>query len=73
MFIITTLQNQRAAIEHYLQTHNVDDFVYDGLVGLEAFDIFLTMNEEFELEFVCAYLDQINNIDTPYPKLPMNV
>ena len=73
MFIITTLKNQRAAIEHYLQTHNVDDFVYDSLVGFEAFDLFLTMHEEFELEFVCAYLDQINNIDTPYPKLPMNV
>jgi len=73
MFIITTLKNQRAAIEHYLESHNVDDFVYDGLVGFEAFDLFLTLNEEFELEFVCAYLDQINGIDTQYPKLPQNV
>ena len=32
MFIITTLKNQRAAIEHYLETHNVDDFVFDNLV-----------------------------------------
>ncbi len=73
MFIITTLKNQRAAIEHYLETHNVDDFVFDNLVGFEAFDLFLTMNEEFLLEFVCAYLDQTNGIDTEYPKLPMNV
>ena len=73
MFIITTLKNQRAAIEHYLESHNVDDFVYDGLVGFEAFDLFLTMNEAFLLEFVCAYLDQINGIDTPIPQLPQNV
>ncbi len=73
MFMITTLKNQRAAIEYYLETNNVDDFVYDNLVGFEAFDIFLTMNEEFLLEFVCAYLDQINGIDTPWPQLPMTV
>ena len=47
MFMITTLKNQRAAIEYYLETNNVDDFVYDNVVGFEAFDIFLTMNEEF--------------------------
>mgnify|MGYP001433556594 CR=1 FL=1 len=27
----------------YLETHNVDDFVFDNLVGFEAFDLFLTM------------------------------
>ena len=68
-----TIAQERKAIEHYLTTHNVDDFVYDGLVGFEAFDIFLTMNEAFMLEFMCSYLDQINGIDTPYPKVPMNV
>ena len=73
MFIVTTLKNQRAAIEHYLETHNVDDFVYDGLVGFDAFDLFLTMNDEFELEFVCAYLDQANGMQTPYPQLPMTI
>lgn len=71
MFLVTTLKNQRDAIEYYLKTNNVDDFVYDGLVGFDAFDLFLTMNEDFELEFVCSYLDQVNNIDTPWPKLPM--
>ena len=30
-----TLQNERDAIEHYMSKHNVDDFVYDGLVGFE--------------------------------------
>jgi len=67
------LQTERSAIEHYLLDHNVDDFVYDGMVGFEAFDIFLSMDEAFMLEFMCAYLDQINGISTPYPKLPMNV
>ena len=68
-----TLQNERDAIEHYMSTHNVDDFVYDGLVGFEAFDLFLTMNESFMLEFMCAYFDQINGMVTAYPKLPMTV
>ena len=71
MFLVTTLKNQRDAIEYYLKTNNVNDFVYDGFVGFDAFDLFLTMNEEFELEFVCAYLDKINGIETPWPKLPM--
>lgn len=70
MFYVTSIQNQRNAVDHYLQTNNVDNFKYDGLVGFEAFDLFLTMNDEFLLEFVCAYLDQINSIDTAYPKLP---
>jgi hypothetical protein len=68
-----TLQNERDAIEHYMSKHNVDDFVYDGLVGFEAFDLFLTMNEAFMLEFMCAYFDQINGLDTDYLKLPMIV
>lgn len=71
MFIVTTLQNQRAAVEHYLKTHNVDDFEYEGLVGFDAFDYFLTVNDAFELEFVCAYLDQANGIQTSYPKLKL--
>ena len=69
MFMITTLKNQRAAIDNYLETHNVDDFEYAGLVGFDAFDYFLTCNEEIELEFVCAYLDQQNGIQTDYPEL----
>lgn len=67
--MITTIKNQRAAIEKYLETHNVDDFEYEGLVGFDAFDYFLTVNEAFELEFVCAYLDQQNGIQTDYPEL----
>ena len=69
MFMITTLKNQRAAIEDYVSKHNVDTFEYDGLVGFDAFDYFLTCNEAFELEFVCAYLDQQNGIQTDYPEL----
>lgn len=71
MFIITTLKNQRAAIEDYVSTHNVDNFEYAGLVGFDAFDYFLTVNEEIELEFVCAYLDQQNGIQTAYPELKL--
>ena len=38
-----TIQNERDAIEFYCKSHSVDDFVYDGLVGFEAFDLFLTI------------------------------
>ena len=71
--MLVNITTERNAIDHYLQNHNVDDFVYDGLVGFIAFDLFLTDNESVMLEFVCAYLDQINGIDTQYPKLPQIV
>lgn len=74
MFYITSLQNQRDAIDHYLKS-NMDivmNFKYETLKGFDAFDFYLTMNEEFLLEFVCAYLDQKNGINTPYPELTLN-
>ncbi len=74
MFYITSLQNQRDAIDHYLKS-NMDivmNFKYETLKGFDAFDFYLTMNEEFLLEFVCAYLDQKNGINTPYPELILN-
>jgi hypothetical protein len=68
MFNIAT---ERKAIEHYVTTNNVDDFVYEDAIGFEALDYYLTMHESVMLEFICAYLDQQNGIATPYPKLPM--
>jgi len=68
-----TIQTERLAIEHYVSNHNVDDFVYQDLVGFEALDYYLTMNESVMLEFVCTYLDNQNGIATPYPKLPMTI
>ena len=73
MVYLTTNENVRNAVDKYLETHQVDDFAYDGLVGFEAFDLFLTMNDEFTLDFVCAYLDIINNMKASWPKLPMIV
>tara|TARA_B100000900_G_scaffold379481_1_gene364417 strand:- start:225 stop:458 length:234 start_codon:yes stop_codon:yes gene_type:complete len=67
MFKINT---ERSAIEHYAQTHDVDNFVYDGLKGFVAFDMFCTDNEEFLLELIVAHLDIINDIDAQFPKLP---
>ena len=67
--MLVNITTERNAIDHYLQNHNVDDFVYDGLVGFVTFDLFLTDNESVMLEIVCAYLDQINGINTPYPKI----
>ncbi len=74
MFYITSLKNQRNAIDHYMKS-NVDlvmNFEFEGLKGFDAFDFYLTLNDEFLLEFVCAYLDQKNGIDTPYPDLVLN-
>ena len=61
MFYITSLKNQRDAIDHYLKS-NVDivmDFKFEGLKGFDAFDFYLTLNDEFLLEFVCAYLSKL--------------
>ena len=66
-----TIQTERLAIEHYVSENNVDDFVYEDAVGIEALDYYLTMHDSVMLEFICAYLDQQNGIATPYPKLPM--
>ena len=72
MFTNETVRN---AIDHYLETHNIDDFEYDGCVGFEALNLFMIYNEEWELDFVCAYLDIINGIDVDakYPPLPQLV
>lgn len=70
MFNVTT---ERDAIEHYLETHNVDDFVFDGIVGPIAFDLFCTESEEFMLNMVCAHLDKkmgVNGKGEDWPKLP---
>ena len=67
------LETQRSAIEHYATDHNVDDFVYDGLKGFIAFDIFCTENEEFFTDLICAHLDKkmgINGKGEDWPKLP---
>ena len=67
MFNIAT---ERQAIEHYVSTNNVDNFMFEDTIGFEALDYYLTMNESVMLEFVCVYLDNQNGIATPYPKLP---
>jgi len=70
MFNITT---ERFAIEHYMETHQVDDFVYDGLVGLVAFDMYCTDHPAFMLELVCTHLDKLSGIapaDSEWPQLP---
>ena len=68
-----TIQTERLAIEHYVSKNNVDDFVYQDTVGIEALDYYLTMHDSVMLEFVCTYLDNQNGITTPYPKLPMTI
>jgi hypothetical protein len=68
-----TIQTERLAIEHYVRNNNVDDFVYQDTVGIEALDYYLTMHDSVMLEFVCTYLDNQNGIATPYPKLPMTI
>ena len=72
MFTNETVRN---AIGHYLETHNIDDFTYDGCVGFEALNLFMVYNEAWELDFVCAYLDIVNGIDpdAKYPALPQLV
>jgi hypothetical protein len=70
MFNVTT---ERNAIEHYMESHQVEDFVYDGLIGLVAFDMYCTDNPSFMLELVCAHLDKkmgINSKGEDWPKLP---
>lgn len=70
MFNVTT---ERNAIEHYMETHQVEDFVYDGLVGLIAFDMYCTDHPAFMLELVCVHLDKkmgINGKGEDWPKLP---
>ena len=68
-----TIQTERLAIEHYVSKNNVDDFVYQDTVGIEALDYYLTMHDSVMLEFVCTYLDNQNGIATPYPKLLMTI
>ena len=70
MFNVTT---ERNAIEHYMETHQVDDFVYDGIVGFIAFDLYCTDHPAYMLELVCTHLDKkmgINSKGEDWPKLP---
>lgn len=67
------LKDEREAIDLYLQSNTVDDFVYDGMVGFEAFNIFTIYNEAWFLEFMMAFFDKKININTPWPKLPQTV
>ena len=48
MFTNATIRN---AVDYYLQSHNIDDFKYDGLTGFDAFNLFMVYNEAWELEF----------------------
>ena len=59
----------RNAITHYAKTRNLKNFEYDGLKGFWAFDLYVTMNENFGLELGLAYLDHINGIATIYPTI----
>ena len=65
-----TNETIRNAVDYYLQSNDIDDFKYDGCTGFEALNLFMDYNEAWELEFVCSYLDIINGIKTPWPKLP---
>ena len=60
----------RDAVTHYAKTHDLENFKYDGLEGVVAFDYFLFSNEEIQLEFGLAYLDHINGIATFWPTIP---
>jgi len=78
MFNITT---ERNAIEYYLDYLEntkglkgfTDNFQYDGLKGLHAFDIFCTDNPEFMIELCCTYLDRVNGILAKFPNMPESV
>ena len=42
--------NAQYAMQDHFETHNVDDFVYDGCVGFEALNLFMVYNEVRELD-----------------------
>ncbi len=56
MFNNETVRN---AIDHHIKNnpHILTDFTYDGMVGFEAFNVYVFLNEEFELEITTTYLD----------------
>jgi len=62
-----------AALDHYYTQHNVDDFKYGDIEGKAAFECYCVHNDEFFLEFICAYLDIVNDIKSSYPKIPESV
>ena len=63
-----------AALDHYYMIHNVMNFRYKGRRGQHAFELYCVDNDEFFLELMCAYLDNINNVAmTPYPEVPQPV
>ena len=66
-----TNQTVRDALDHYLATHDVTAFEYDGASGFEALNLYMIYNEAWELEFIMAYLDQSNGIAAEYPELPV--
>lgn len=64
-------ETYRTATEMFMEDNPVDDFVFEGAIGVDALIDFLSVNETFELELVMTYLDQKNGLGTPWPKLPM--
>lgn len=58
-----------AALDHYYMFHDVSKFEYAGFTGERAFEFYCTINDEFFLEFICAYLDLSHGIEAEYPKL----
>ena len=57
-----------AALDHYYTQFDVENFKYGDIEGKAAFECFCAQNDEFFLEFICAYLDIINNVPATYPK-----
>jgi len=64
-------ETYRTATEMFMEDNPVDDFVFEGAIGVDALIDFLSVNETFELELLMVYLDQKNGLGTPWPKLPM--
>ena len=57
MFYITSLKIKEMLLTYYMKS-NVDlvmNFEFEGPKGFDAFDFYPTLNDEFLLEFVCAY------------------
>ena len=65
-----TIDTERKAIEGYATLNSVENFEYDGLKGLIAFDLYCTDHPEFLLELIVAYLDKLNQINAEWPSLP---
>jgi hypothetical protein len=57
------------ALNHYYMFHDVSNFEYGGYIGKKAFELYCTVQDEFFLEFICAYLDLSHGIEAEYPKI----